>query len=106
MTHKGNAVGLSVLMLAGTIGWAHAIEPVDQSYVRSLAAPGKTVMVMEYSDATGAVVERKGYASANGFNAISGTQFRVNANSMGLRRVTVTWSTRRRAIRGVAQTGP
>lgn len=82
MTHKGNTIRLAVLMVAGTVGWAHAIEPVDQSYVRSLAAPGKTVLVMEYSDATGAVVERKGYASADGFEAISGTQFRVNANTV------------------------
>lgn len=81
MTHKSNTFGLAVLLMAGTIASAQAIEPIDQSYVRSLAAPGKTVLVMEYSDATGAVVDRKGYAAADGFKAISGTAFAINAST-------------------------
>lgn len=59
---------------------AYAAEPVDEAYVRSLAAPGKTVLVMEYYDGQGKVSERKGYASASGFKAISATDFRVDAN--------------------------
>ena len=59
---------------------AHAAGPVDEAYVRSLAAPGKTVLVMEYYDGQGNVAERKGFASASGFRAVSPTEFRVAAN--------------------------
>lgn len=59
---------------------AQAAGPVDEAYVRSLAAPGKTVLVMEYYDGEGKVSERKGFASASGFRAISATDFRVDAN--------------------------
>jgi hypothetical protein len=59
---------------------AYAAGPVDEAYVRSLAASGKTVLVMEYYDGQGKVSERKGYASASGFNAISSTDFRVDAS--------------------------
>ncbi|MEP9389920.1 hypothetical protein [Mesorhizobium sp. KR9-304] len=57
---------------------AHAAEPVDKDYVRSLAAPGKTVLVIEYYDGQGKVVDRKGFASASGYKAISPTDFRVD----------------------------
>jgi hypothetical protein len=40
---------------------------VDPAYVKSLAAPGKTVLVVEYYDPTGKVIDRKGFASASGF---------------------------------------
>ncbi len=59
---------------------AYAAGLVDDAYVRSLAAPGKTVLVMEYYDGQGSVSERKGYASASGFKAVSATDFRVDAN--------------------------
>ena len=59
---------------------AQAAGPVDEVYVRSLAAPGKTVLVMEYYDGEGRVSERKGFASASGFRAISSTEFRVDTN--------------------------
>lgn len=55
-----------------------AAGAVDQAYIRSLAAPGKTVLVIEYYDGKGGVSERKGYASAQGFQAVSPTDFRVN----------------------------
>lgn len=55
-----------------------AAEPVDKDYVRSLAAPGKTVLVIEYYDGQGKVVNRKGYASASGYKAISPTDIRVD----------------------------
>ena len=59
---------------------AYAAGPVDEAYVRSLAARGKTVLIMEYYDGQGNVSERKGYASASGFKAVSPTDFRVDAN--------------------------
>lgn len=68
------------LMAISTCLPAHAAGPVDEAYVRSLAAPGKTVLVMEYYDGQGKVSERKGYASASGFKAVSATDFRVDAD--------------------------
>ncbi|MDI6028999.1 hypothetical protein QBK99_22760 [Corticibacterium sp. UT-5YL-CI-8] len=59
---------------------AYAAGLVDEAYVRSLAAPGKTVLVMEYYDGQGKVADRKGYASASGFKAVSATDFRVDAD--------------------------
>ncbi len=57
-----------------------AAEPVDGAYVRSLAAPGKSVLVMEYYDGQGKVSVRKGFASGAGFDAVSATDFRVGAD--------------------------
>jgi hypothetical protein len=51
---------------------------VDKDYIRSLAAPGRTVLVIEYYDGQGRVAERKGYASAAGFGATSPTDIRVD----------------------------
>lgn len=53
---------------------------VDRAYVKSLAAPGKTVLVIEYYDAGGKAVDRKGFASAIGFKARSPTDIQVNPN--------------------------
>lgn len=58
---------------------ALAAEPVDEAYIRSLAAAGKTVLVIEYYDGLGEVAERKGFASASGFSAVSATDFRVDS---------------------------
>lgn len=58
----------------------YAAGPVDEAYVRSLAGPGKSVLVMEYYDGQGKVSERKGYASASGFKEVSATDFRVDSN--------------------------
>lgn len=55
-----------------------AAAPVDKAYIRSLAAPGKTVLVVEYYDGQGGVRDRKGFASASGFKAVSATDFAVN----------------------------
>jgi len=57
---------------------AFAVSEVNEDYVRSLAAPGKTVLVIEYYDGAGNVAERKGYATAKGFKAITATDFRVD----------------------------
>jgi hypothetical protein len=51
---------------------------VDGDYVRSLAARGKTVLVIEYYDGQKSLVARKGYASSGGFQATSPTDFTVN----------------------------
>lgn len=55
-----------------------AAEAIDEAYVRSLAAPGRTVLVVEYYDGQQGVAERKGYSSPTGFNPISPTEFRVD----------------------------
>ena len=59
---------------------AYAAGPVDETYIRSLAAPGKTVLVMEYYDGQGKVSARKGYASASGYKAVSATDFQVDSS--------------------------
>ncbi|WP_027144437.1 hypothetical protein [Mesorhizobium sp. WSM3626] len=61
---------------------AIAAGPVDQAYIRSLAAPGKTVLVVEYYDGLGSLAERKGFASTSGFKAVSPTDFRIDANTV------------------------
>jgi hypothetical protein len=79
---NGNDMRLSwigrSMMAALVSGAAHAAEPINRDYVRSLAAPGKTVLVIEYYDGQGKVVDRKGFASASGYKAISPTDFRVD----------------------------
>jgi hypothetical protein len=66
-------------MLTAMIAFpVQAAEPVNKDYVRSLAAPGKTVLVIEYYDGQGKVVDRKGFASSSGYKAISPTDFRVD----------------------------
>ena len=64
--------------VVAAITTASAAEPIDKAYVRSLVAPGKTVLVVEYYDGQGKVAARKGYASASGYKAISPTDFRVD----------------------------
>lgn len=44
-----------------------AAETIDPAYVKSMAASGKTVLIVEYYDPDGKVVDRKGFASAQGF---------------------------------------
>jgi hypothetical protein len=71
-------VAAALVGAIGAIGAASAAGPIDKAYVRSLAAPGKTVLVIEYYDGQGKVAGRKGYASASGYKAISPTDFRVD----------------------------
>lgn len=59
-------------------GLAHTADAIDKDYIRSLAAPGKTVLVIEYYDGQGKIAGRKGFASASGFAAVSPTDFRVD----------------------------
>ena len=58
---------------------AFAGGAVDADYVKSLAAPGKTVLVVEYYDPHGTVVDRRGFASANGFRSKSPVDIEVDA---------------------------
>ncbi|MBZ9811135.1 MULTISPECIES: hypothetical protein [unclassified Mesorhizobium] len=78
---KGTVCSSFVLCLASMLP-AMAAEPIDQGYVRSLAAPGKTVLVVEYHDGQGGIAERKGFASTSGFRAISPTDFRIDAETV------------------------
>lgn len=60
-----------------THAWAGGA--VDPAYVKSLAAPGKVVLVIEYYDPAGKVVDRKGFASPSGFRAKSPVDIAVDA---------------------------
>lgn len=60
---------------------AWSVDNVNKDYIKSLAAPGKTVLVVEYYDGSGKAVGRKGYASASGYVAISHTDFRVDGET-------------------------
>jgi hypothetical protein len=66
---------LVALALSGFANAAFATEPIDKGYVKSLAAPDKKVLVVEYLDGADKVVDRKGYASESGWNAKSATEF-------------------------------
>lgn len=63
-------------------GWlaaaAHAAPAIDENYIKSLAAPGKIALVIEYYDGKGDVAERRGFASATGYKALSGTDIQIN----------------------------
>lgn len=59
---------------------AMAAGGINKDYVRSLAAPGRIVLVMEYYDGRGNVASRKGFASAKPYQALSATTFAVDAN--------------------------
>lgn len=56
---------------------ANAAEQIDKDYVRSLAAPGRTVLVVEYYDGEGKISQREGYSSQAGYKALSPTDIRV-----------------------------
>lgn len=69
---------LATLAISGWGAVAYATPPIDENYIKSLAAPGKTALVIEYYDGKGNVAERKGFASETGYKAISGTDIQVN----------------------------
>ncbi|WEZ86046.1 hypothetical protein P6U16_23670 (plasmid) [Rhizobium sp. 32-5/1] len=52
---------------------------MDPAYVKSLAAPGKAVLVIEYYNPDGKVIDRKGFASPTGFRAKSPVDIVVDA---------------------------
>lgn len=80
------AIAITSCMMATA---AYAAPAINKDYVKSLASPGKTVLVVEYYDGNGKVTGRKGFASASGYKAISPTEFRVDdktvLNLYGLR---------------------
>lgn len=59
---------------------ANAQQPIDKDYVKSLAAEGKRVAVIEYYNGQGEVVKRRGFASSTGWVATSSTEFSVSEN--------------------------
>ena len=69
---------LSLLAFCFQISATFAAPNIDKAYIRSLASPGKVVLVIEYYDGSGKVAKRAGYASASGFTAISPTDFKVD----------------------------
>ncbi|MGV1760530.1 hypothetical protein ACQZ6F_27420 [Rhizobium sp. A22-96] len=71
--------GGSVALLLG-FSAAQAAGNVNDAYVKSLAAPGKTVLVIEYYDGNKQVAGRKGYTSTTGFKAASATDIAVDAS--------------------------
>ena len=73
------AVSLAALLTA--VKGAFAVGAVDPSYIKSLAAPGKAVLVVEYYDGAKTVVSRKGYASSTGFRAASSLDIVVDGKT-------------------------
>ncbi|MDM7852983.1 hypothetical protein KHQ08_18180 (plasmid) [Pseudochrobactrum algeriensis] len=75
--------GISKLAVLTCIlaGSASAAPQIDKTYIRSLAAPGKSVLVIEYYGADGKVAERKGYASEAGFSANDDLGIQVNSKT-------------------------
>lgn len=71
-------VGVCVLLVAPSSWAGGTIDPV---YVKSLAAAGKTVLVVEYYDPAGKVVDRKGFASANGFAVDTPVDIAIDAKT-------------------------
>jgi hypothetical protein len=65
--------------LVAPVCWAGGT--IDPAYVKSLAAPGKTVLVVEYYDPNGKVVDRKGFASTKGFPVETPVQIMVDAKT-------------------------
>lgn len=69
------STGTALCLLASAVSAAPAI---NKDYVRELAAPGKSVLVIEYYDGKGQVAQSKGFSSANGYRALSGTDIQVD----------------------------
>lgn len=69
---------IAALVSCATATPALSVSDINKDYIKSLAAPGKTVLVLEYYDGSGKVADRKGYATTAGFKAVSPTDFRVD----------------------------
>lgn len=78
LVRYADALSAGILLAIATAGMSWAAGGVDRSYVKSLAAPGKTVLVIEYYDGNRAVVARSGFASASGYKAVSPTDIKVD----------------------------
>jgi hypothetical protein len=79
VTSRVIALTLGLCAAIAAPGWAAGT--IDPTYVKSLAAPGKTVLVVEYYDPAGKVVDRKGFASANGFLVKSPVDIIIDAKT-------------------------
>jgi len=77
--HRSALLAVAICAFAPSV--ARAVGPVNQAYVRSLAAPGKTVLVIEYYDGQQAARSRKGYVSPSGFRPTSATDFKVDEST-------------------------
>lgn len=73
---KARSVIAIALCLKASV--AFSAPDIDKAYIRSLASPGKTALVIEYYGGDGKVAGRKGYASQSGFKAISATDISVD----------------------------
>lgn len=73
---------VTIMASALAISAALAAPPIDESYIRSLASPGKKVLVIEYYDGQGGVAERRGFASPEPFGVVSATELRANAGTV------------------------
>ena len=73
---KGRSLIAFAIALVGSPAWAAG--KIDPAYVKSLVAPGKTVLVIEYYDPSGHVVDRKGFASSSGFRVKSPVDIAVD----------------------------
>ncbi|MGR9202141.1 hypothetical protein [Rhizobium leguminosarum] len=78
-SRKGSVLLALGVSLVAPACWAGGT--IDPSYVKSLAAPGKTVLVVEYYDPNGKVVDRKGFASAKGFAVETPVHIAVDAKT-------------------------
>jgi len=54
---------------------------VDKSYIKSLASPDKTVLVVDYRDGNGKTVDRQGFANSRGFSVSAPTKFSIDENN-------------------------
>ncbi len=66
---------ITLTLLTMTSNHSYADDLINKNYIRSLASPEKYVAVIEYTDANGKVIERKGFASSKGWKAVSPTEF-------------------------------
>jgi hypothetical protein len=69
-------ISAAFVALAPALG--SAAEPIDKAYIRSLGAPGATIVVMEYRSHQAAQVERQGYRLKTPARASSATSFAVS----------------------------
>lgn len=71
---------IATAMVLAALG-SRAFAAGEPAYIKSLAAPGKMVLVVEYYDGDRTVVSRKGYASAIGFRASSPNEIMVDSKT-------------------------
>lgn len=73
------AMAAVMLSAALPVAWGMAAGAVDHDYIRALAAPGKSVLVIEYYDTDRKPVARTGFAAADGFRSRSAVDIAVGS---------------------------